>query len=375
MVLFSTEVASRRELPTVKETLQIHRLDWLVYRLREAHIPINQDALAKLRLREQNISDIRTQLQGDSWLIYLPEKPPNHHNLYSLESTGGERTIVKIKDLVIGDPQIILAAGPCALENETQINESAQAARAAGATILRGGAFKPRTSPYSFQGMGETGLVIQRKVADEFGMLVVTEATSEENILTVAKYADIIQIGARNSQNFELLALVGLVANLTGKAVLYKRGPAMSINEFLDGAEYLLAAGLPADKLILCERGSKMPDGRTDLDDKGMKALRGKTHLVIIGDPTHSQQTADQVPEAAERAIKAGADGLIVEVHPNPNEALCDGKRALRPEQLMMLANNIDKQAPDGRFFRQTSAMASPIIDLIKNLSTENICV
>lgn len=298
----------------------------------------------------------RPELLGHSNLAILPTVRPEHP-LYSLEYTHGQRSIVDVDGVQIGGPEIVLMAGPCSLENEAQIWESAHAAHAAGAKILRGGAFKPRTSPYSFQGLGEFGLKLQRAAADALGMKVVTEATGESNVRVVAAHAEIIQIGARNSQNFELLVKAAQAARTFGRAILYKRGAAMSIGEWLEGAEYLLAAGLPTNKLMLCERGTGT-NGSVDLDTQGIEKVRQITHLPIIADPTHASMVADQVPGKAVRAIQAGADALIIEVHPRPHEALSDGPRALLPETLIQVAQKINDIAPTGRYFRNQHELA-----------------
>lgn len=287
------------------------------------------------------------QLGDHSHLAELAWTPPNIP-LYSLERTYGERSVVQIDGVKIGGPEIVLMAGPCSLENPEQILECAVAAKEAGASVLRGGAFKPRTSPYSFQGLGEEGLKMQRIVADRLGMIVVTEATEESNAEIVAKYAQIIQIGARNSQSFGLLVKIAKEAKKLNRAILYKRGPSMTLQEWLWGAEYMLAAG--CNKIILCERGS-MVHGKIDFDDEGVRDIRKLTHLPIIGDPTHAAKRANDVPNLAIRAIKAGVDGLIIETHPRPTEALSDGPRALLPQTLIQVANNINNAAPQGRYF------------------------
>ena len=288
------------------------------------------------------------QLREHSHLRDLPLIEPDVP-LHSLEKTGGERTIIQIGEVEIGGPEIILMAGPCALEDAKQIWDSAEAAKAAGAKILRGGAFKPRTSPYSFQGMGEVGLKLQRLAADQLGMLVVTEATGERNVDIVAQYADIIQIGARNAQSFDLLAKIGKTALEYNRAVLYKRGPSMSLQDWMWGAEYILATG--CTNVILCERGTMMPSGSVDFDDAGVRAVRTLTHLPIIGDPTHATKKSENVPGLAKRAIEANVDGLLIEIHPKPEAALCDGARALLPETLLAVANGINDIAPKGRYF------------------------
>jgi 3-deoxy-7-phosphoheptulonate synthase len=293
----------------------------------------------------------RPNLLGHSNLVNLPRTPPNGVHLHSLECCENERSEIRIKDVVIGGPNIILMAGPCSIENENQARMAAIAAWKAGATILRGGAFKPRTSPYSFQGLGEGGLKMQRRIADELGMLVVTEATGEKNLPIVTRYADIIQIGMRNSQCYEFLVAVGEAASKFSKAVLYKRGKWMTIEEWMLGAEHILAAG--CRDVILCERGTILDDGSYGLDLEGIGKVREVTHLPIIADPTHASLCSLQVPELALKAVATGVDGLIIEVHPYPEEALCDGKRAVTPNNLLQITTNISSILPEGRIAPQ----------------------
>jgi 3-deoxy-7-phosphoheptulonate synthase len=297
---------------------------------------------------QKNTHVLRHDLGDLSHMTGLPVQKPERY-LFSLEHTQGEKTVIQIGDILIGGPEVILMAGACAMENPKQMVDAAVAAKEAGAKILRGGAFKPRTDPYSFQGLGRPGLILQRRIADELGMAMVTEATGSKNLVAVAEISDIIQIGARNCQNFELLVEAGLIAGKLDKTILLKRGAGVSLSDFLRATEYILAAGCP--KIILCERGSKMSDGTIDFDDAGVKELKKLTHLPVMGDPTHATQDAECVPELAHRAIQAGSDALIIEVHPKPEEALCDGKRALRPEQLLELSHSIVQSLPEGRIF------------------------
>lgn len=292
--------------------------------------------------------DTHRQLQDFSRLCNLPVKAPDVL-LYSLERTDGKRSIVHIGDIEIGGTEIVLMAGPCSVENPTQAWEAAIAAKEAGATVLRGGVFKPRTSPYTFQGMGPEGLILQRAIADNLGMRIVTESTGESNTELVAQYADIIQTGARNAQSFEFLAHVGSIAARYDRAVLYKRGAAMSVQEFLWGAEYILAAG--CKKVLLCERGTLLSNGHVDFDVEGVEAIKSLTHLPIIGDPTHAVKESRLVRDRARKAISAGCDGLIVETHPNPEQALSDGARALRPEELVYIGDDIVHNMDSRRTF------------------------
>ncbi len=239
--------------------------------------------------------------------------------------------------LTIGGPGIVVIAGPCSVESEEQILEAAHAVRAAGASLLRGGAFKPRSSPYSFQGLGVAGLRLLAKARDESGLLIVTEAMDPEGVDLVAEYADIIQIGARNMQNFSLLKRAGRV----GKPVLLKRGMAATITELLLSAEYLLAEG--NQNVILCERGVRGFDQTTRnvFDVTAIPVVHGLSHLPIIADPSHGTGQRDKVIPMARAAVAAGADGIMVEVHAAPDRALSDGAQSLYPGQFADLMGQI----------------------------------
>jgi len=245
-----------------------------------------------------------------------------------------EATVVRLPGgLIIGGDAVVVMAGPCSVESEEQILTAATQVRAAGASILRGGAFKPRTSPYSFQGLGIKGLKLLAKARDETGLLTVTEAMDAEGVDLVAEYADIIQIGARNMQNFSLLKRAGR----SGKPVLLKRGIAATITELLLSAEYLLAEG--NGDVILCERGIRGFDDATRnvLDLTAIPVVHSLSHLPIIADPSHGTGRRDKVIPMARAAVAAGADGVMVEVHPSPDTALSDGAQSLFPEQFAEL--------------------------------------
>ena len=239
---------------------------------------------------------------------------------------------------VIGGESVVVMAGPCSVESEAQILTAAKQVRAAGATFLRGGAFKPRSSPYAFQGMGLEGLKLLAKARAETGLLVVTEAMDPEAIDVVAEYADIIQIGARNMQNFSLLKRAGRA----GKPVLLKRGMAATITELLLSAEYLLAEG--NHEVILCERGIRSfdPATRNVLDLTAVPMVQSLSHLPIIADPSHGTGRRDKVIPMARASVASGADGIMVEVHPEPDRALSDGDQTLYPDQFTELMRQID---------------------------------
>lgn len=245
-----------------------------------------------------------------------------------------EDTLVDLGNgVVIGGREVVVIAGPCAVEGRGQILDIAARVRDAGASALRGGAFKPRTSPYSFQGLGPRGLELLAEAREETGLAVVTEAVEPEGVALVAEYADVIQIGARNMQNYPLLKRAGR----SGRPVLLKRGMSATITELLLAAEYLLSEGNP--DVILCERGVRSFDNRTRnlLDLTAIPLVRSLTHLPVIADPSHGTGVREKVTPMARAAVAARADGLIIEVHPNPPEALSDGAQSLYPEQFEQL--------------------------------------
>ncbi|ABK99200.1 3-deoxy-7-phosphoheptulonate synthase [Pelobacter propionicus] len=239
-----------------------------------------------------------------------------------------EASLVRVNDQVcIGGQQLIVMAGPCSVESEEQIIESAIAVKAAGAQMLRGGAFKPRTSPYSFQGMEEEGLKLLAKAREVTGLPFVTEVINPETAELVAEYSDMLQIGARNAQNFALLKKVGQLK----RPVLLKRGMSMTIQEFLMSAEYIMSEG--NQSVILCERGIRTFETatRNTLDLSAIPVLKGKTHLPVVIDPSHGTGNHHYVAPMCYAAVAAGADGLMVEVHPDPENASSDGAQSLKP--------------------------------------------
>ena len=245
-----------------------------------------------------------------------------------------ESTVVRLPGgLAIGGDEIVVMAGPCSVETEQQIIEAAIAVRDAGATVLRAGAFKPRSSPYAFQGLGASGLKLLRRAREESGLLIVTEAMDPEGVDLVAEVADIIQIGARNMQNYSLLKKAGRAA----KPVLLKRGLAATIQELLLAAEYLLAEG--NQDVILCERGVRGfdPATRNLFDLSAVPVVHALSHLPIIADPSHGTGRRQMVGPMARAAVAAGADGLLVEVHPHPEQALSDGAQSLDPAEFRQL--------------------------------------
>ena len=252
-----------------------------------------------------------------------------------------EDTIIDVGGFKIGGKHFQIIAGPCSVESEKQVTAIAKAVKESGATILRGGAFKPRTSPYAFQGLGLDGLEILKKVKEETGMPIITELMNEKYLDEFAD-VDIIQIGARNMQNFDLLKAVGKV----NKPVLLKRGLAATMEEWLMSAEYIMAGG--NNKVILCERGIRTYETytRNTLDLSAIPLMKEKTHLPIIVDPSHASGISRLVRPMSLAAVGAGADGLIIEVHNDPPHALCDGAQSLRPEQFDEVVKAIDVMLP-----------------------------
>ncbi len=245
-----------------------------------------------------------------------------------------ESTLVRLPGgVVVGGDDVVVMAGPCSVEGERQIVETARLVRDAGATVLRGGAFKPRTSPYSFQGLGEQGLAWLAKAREETGLPVVTEVMDTESVDLVARYADVLQVGARSMQNFSLLRRVGRA----GKPVLLKRGYAATITELLLAAEYILAEG--NDQVILCERGVRGFDAaaRFILDLNAVPLLHRLSHLPVVADPSHGTGLRGQVLPMARAAVAAGADGLLIEVHPTPERALSDGVQTISTDEFAEL--------------------------------------
>jgi 3-deoxy-7-phosphoheptulonate synthase len=239
-----------------------------------------------------------------------------------------ENSVFPIDGFHVGGNDIVIVAGPCAVESRSQILETAQAVREAGANALRGGVFKPRTSPYSFQGLGEGGLELLAEAREATGMPIVVEIMSQTQLDLMLKYVDVLQVGARNMQNFNLLRAIGE----TRKSVLLKRGLSATIEELLMSAEYILAGG--NKQVLLCERGIRTFETatRNTTDINAIPVLKNLTHLPVILDPSHATGHSDYVPAIARAAIAAGADGLIVEVHPDPVHAASDGKQSLKPE-------------------------------------------
>lgn len=256
-------------------------------------------------------------------------------------TTKSDATIVNINGVEVGGSEIVVIAGPCAVESREQLFETAKAVKEGGAKILRGGAFKPRSSPYSFQGLGEEGLKLLSSIRAETGLPIVTEVMDTRQFELVSGYTDMIQIGSRNMQNYPLLKEAGMC----WKPVLLKRGMMATIEEFLLAAEYILNQG--NDQVILCERGIRTfeTSTRNTLDLSAVPMLKRLTHLPVIVDPSHGTGIRWMVPAMAKAAVAVGADGLIMEVHSRPEEALCDGFQSLDPDEFSILMTDLKKIA------------------------------
>ncbi len=256
-------------------------------------------------------------------------------------------TVVSVGGVEIGGKRIVVMAGPCAVESESQLLEAARVVKNAGASVLRGGAFKPRTSPFSFQGLEKAGLELLAKARDVSGMPVISEVVDPHDVTMLSEYVDIIQVGARNMQNYALLRAVGLQK----RPVVLKRGLSSTINEWLTAADYILAGG--NEGVILCERGIRTFEDSTrfSLDISSIPVIKRFSHLPVIVDPSHAAGHYALVPAMAKAAIAAGADGLLIEVHPNPKEALVDGLQSLTPSDFSRLMEELRAVAAAvGRF-------------------------
>jgi 3-deoxy-7-phosphoheptulonate synthase len=249
----------------------------------------------------------------------------------------GDNTVISVGQVEIGKKRIVVMAGPCAVESREQLFEAARVVKEAGATILRGGAFKPRTSPFSFQGLQQAGLDLLAEVRAQFSMPVITEVVDPHDVSLVVKYADILQVGSRNMQNYPLLTNLGKIKT----PVVLKRGFSNSVTEWLTAADYLLAGA--NNNVILCERGIRTFEDsiRFSLDISAIPVIKRSCHLPVIVDPSHAAGHHDLVPALAKAAIAAGADGLLIEVHPNPKEALVDGLQSLAPFEFVQLMKEL----------------------------------
>ena len=272
----------------------------------------------------------------DTWAIKKTEGTGNSGKSL-VARRGDERTVVWVGDVPIGGDDAVVMAGPCSVESRDQVTQTAHAVKDLGAAILRGGAYKPRTSPYDFQGLGVEGLRLLREAGDSAGMPIVTEVMSEDDVIVVCDYADMLQVGARNMQNFALLKKLAR----TRKPILLKRGPSATVKEWLSAAEYLLHGG--NENVVLCERGIKTFDNslRNTLDLAAVALVKEMTHLPVVVDPSHATGKRSIIGQCARAAIAIGADGLIVEVHPEPEKAWSDGAQSLTFENFEELMKGL----------------------------------
>ncbi len=332
MIIVMQIGATQEEIDAVSDAIKSHGFDPLV-------LP-GEDRCA-IGIPASLGNDLRTTLEAQIGAMEGVSKVTQTSHPYKLASREFQRenTVVTVKNVSIGGGEFVVMGGPCSVESREQFAEAAKYVKESGATILRGGAFKPRTSPYSFQGLAEEGLKIMQEVGDSLGLVTISEVMSPDKVDLVAKYIDILQIGARSMQNFPLL----IEAGKSGKPVFLKRGPAASIDDFLLAAEYVLSQGNP--NVILCERGVIGLDGtytRNTLDLAAVPVLKEYTHLPVIVDPSHGTGVARYVLPMAKAALVVGADGVMVEMHPNPKKALSDGSQALTPAHFMLLMRELN---------------------------------
>jgi 3-deoxy-7-phosphoheptulonate synthase len=327
MVVVIEKDATKQEIENIIDMLHKHGFD--VHR----STGVNQTVLGAIGVHPDFDTTTIKVLPGVAEVYRITEQ-------YKLASRTFRRdnSVIPIgEDLAIGGNEIAIIAGPCSVENEEQMNTVARLVASAGAVMMRGGAFKPRTSPYSFQGMGEEGLRIMRSACDSYGLKMVTEVMDISQIELVCTYTDVLQVGARNMQNYTLLRELGKIH----KPVLLKRGLSATLEELLMSAEYILSGGNMS--VILCERGIRTFERstRNTMDISAIPVIHQKSHLPIIADPSHGVGIRDKVIPMARAAIAAGADGVMVEVHPDPNNALSDGGQSLYPEQFSQLMGEI----------------------------------
>jgi len=328
---------------TVEENAEPNRIDEILRNLSEIGIDayvseyLGKKVIVIDKSMEKTVMERLSLMDGVERIIPIPYQFKLVSRLFKPENT-----IIKISDLIeIGNEPLFIIAGPCSVENREMMLHTARHVRAEGASALRGGAFKPRTSPYSFQGLGEEGLEILAEARSETGLPVVTEAMSIEQFDLVEKYADIVQIGARNMQNFPLLKR----AARSRKPILLKRGLSATITEWLLSAEYIVSGGNP--NVILCERGIRTfeQSTRNTLDLAAVALAKKESHLPVIVDPSHATGIRALVKPMAKAAVAAGSDGLIVEVHPDPNKALSDGPQSLTLDDFAQLMREIESIA------------------------------
>jgi 3-deoxy-7-phosphoheptulonate synthase len=334
MMIVMKETATDEEVDAVVE--KIERAGALAHRSRGARVTV----IGAIGDVEQDVTVEGLGLEGEAGVDrVVPILKP--YKLASAQITHGERTVLEIDGRKVGGDHFAIMAGPCTVESREQTLETARVVRDAGASFLRGGAYKPRTSPYAFQGLGQEGLRLLAEAKSETGLPIVTELMDMRDMDAVLEVADVIQIGARNMQNYPLLAEIGR----SGRPALLKRGLSSSLDELLMAAEYILKEGNP--NVMLCERGIRTFETayRFTLDLMAVPVLKELTHLPIIVDPSHAAGRRDLVTPLSLAAAAVGADGIIVEVHPKPEAAICDGPQALRAEDFAAYAASVEQAA------------------------------
>jgi 3-deoxy-7-phosphoheptulonate synthase len=334
MMIVMKETATDEEVDAVVE--KIERAGALAHRSRGARVTV----IGAIGDVEQDVTVEGLGLEGQAGVDrVVPILKP--YKLASAQITHGERTVLDIDGRKVGGDHFALIAGPCTVESREQTLQTARVVRDAGATLLRGGAYKPRTSPYAFQGLGQEGLRLLAEAKSETGLPVVTELMDMRDIDAVLEVADVVQIGARNMQNYPLLAEIGR----SGRPALLKRGLSSTLDELLMAAEYILKEGNP--NVMLCERGIRTFETayRFTLDLMAVPVLKELSHLPVIVDPSHAAGRRDLVTPLSLAAAAVGADGIIVEVHPNPDEAICDGPQALRAGEFAEYAAAVERAA------------------------------
>src|ERR1700722_18456901 len=334
MMIVMKETATEEEVDAVVE--KIERAGALAHRSRGTRVTV----IGAIGDVEQDVTVEGLGLEGQAGVDrVVPILKP--YKLALAQITHGERTVIDIEGRKIGGENFALIAGPCTVESREQTIETARVVRDAGATLLRGGAYKPRTSPYAFQGLGQEGLRLLAEAKQETGLPIVTELMDMRDIDAVLEVADVVQIGARNMQNYPLLAAIGR----SGRPALLKRGLSSTLDELLMAAEYILKEGNP--NVMLCERGIRTFETayRFTLDLMAVPVLKELSHLPVIVDPSHAAGRRDLVLPLSLAAAAAGADGIIVEVHPNPDEAICDGPQALIADEFADYAAAVQSAA------------------------------
>jgi len=335
MIILMRLNATTEQIEQVCDVIRQHKVEPLV-------LP-GEDRVA-IGIPAALTSELRTNLESSIGSLDGVSKVTQTSRPFKLASLEfhPQKTVVTVKGVAIGGGEFVVMGGPCSVESYEQYRTSADIVKRAGAKVLRGGAFKPRTSPYAFQGLAEEGLKIIKSVGEETGLVTVSEVMSGDMVPIVAKYVDILQIGARSMQNFPLL----IEAGKSMKPVFLKRGPSATIDEFLLAAEYVLSQG--NTEVILCERGVMPLDRsytRNTLDLAAVPVLKEFSHLPVIVDPSHGTGVAKYVAPMAKAALVAGADGVMIEMHPNPKTALSDGSQALTPEQFTKLMGELQRLA------------------------------